>query len=105
MDDPRIETHQVGNIDHAYFQAWRVLTEQPGRRYYLQRGNITGRGEDHIRLALPIVAGPGPNRGTDRTVFHCRLHLEPLELGLLIDDDEVDVVAAPKTMVSYRQQA
>ena len=34
-----------------------------------------------------------------------RLHVEPLQLRLLVDDDQVDVVAAAEAMVGHREQA
>jgi len=51
------------------------------------------------------VAGPVPDARPGGAVAHRGVHVEPLPLGLLAGDDDVDEVAAAQAVVGHRQQA
>src|SRR5207253_11499304 len=78
---------------------------QPRRRHGLEGRDVPGCGEYDVRVAAVVVAGPRPYRGAARTVRSRRLDVEPLELRLLVDDDQVHVVAAAETVVGDGEEA
>ena len=50
-------------------------------------------------------AGPRPGRGAGCAVLPCLLDSQPLGLRLLVDHDQVHVVAAAEAVVGHREQA
>ena len=79
--------------------------QPPRRRHHLQGGDVAGGGQDHVGLGAVVVARPAPDRRPAGAVLPRRVHVEPLGLRLLVDDDEVHVVPAPEAMIRDGQQA
>ena len=93
--------HQVHDVDHAHPHLRHVLAEQPRRCHDLQGWNISSRRQHDVRLAPLVVARPGPDRRAGHTMPDGSFHVEPLELRLLVDDDQVDVVAASEAVIGH----
>jgi hypothetical protein len=75
----------------------------------VHRDDVAGAGEHDVGVApVIVVAGPVPNPLTVDAVLRCLLHREPLQLRLLVDDDdgevEVDQRSRAQAVVGHRQQ-
>ena len=86
-------------------QVGEVLPQQVDRRQRLERRHVAGAGHHHVGLAALVVARPLPDADARGAVADGRVHVEPLQLGLLAGHDHVDVVAAAQAVVGHRQQA
>src|SRR5262249_19729704 len=93
VEEGLVQGHQVNNVDHAHLQFWQVLAQPPGRCPRFLCRNVTCTGQHDARFDVLIVTRPVPGRYSAPTMDHRLLHAEPVELWLLIDDDEIDVVA------------
>ena len=81
-----------------------MAPQPPRRRHDFLGRNVAGRREHDIRLLCAATTGPFPYRSaTRRVLFRC-VDVEPLQLGLLVNDDQVDVIAAAQAMVRHRQE-
>ena len=102
----RVERHQVDDVDDPHAQLRDVLAQQRGRGQRLHGRDVAGAGQHDVGLvAAGLGAGPVPDRGAARAVVARRVDVEALQLRLLVDDDEVDVVAAAQAVVGDREQA
>jgi hypothetical protein len=100
----REQFHQIHDVDHADVQR-RCIRAQPRRGCeHLECRHVAGGREHDIGLAV-VVARPLPDRRAARAVLRRGREVEPLQLGLLVDDDEVDVVATAQAVVGDREQA
>ena len=61
--------------------------------------------EDDIGLAALVAAGPWQDRCAATAMLDGVVHVEVLQLGLLVDHDEVDVVPAAQAVVGHGKQA
>src|SRR5215207_859017 len=93
------ERHQVNDVDHADLEVRGVLAQPVGGGHGLQGRDVAGATQHDVRLAAPVVAGPLPRAGSRGGMLYRRVHVEPLQLGLLVYSDQVDVVAAPEAVV------
>ena len=75
------------------------LAEDVDRRQRLERRHVAGAGDDHVRLAVLVVAGPGPDADAARAVQDRLVHRQPLRRRLLAGDDDVHVAAAAQAVV------
>ena len=66
--------------------------------------HVAGAGHHHVGIDAPIAAGPFPDAESFGAVLYRRVHVEPLQLGLLAGDDNVDVVAAAQAVIGHREQ-
>src|SRR5215203_3266750 len=89
------ERHQVNDVDHADLEVRRILSQPVGGGHGLQGRDVASATQHDVRLAALVVAGPLPRGGSRGGMLYRRLHVEPLQLGLLVDHDQVDVVATP----------
>src|SRR5215207_661692 len=99
------ERHQVYDVDDADLELWSVLAQPVRRSDGLQGRDVAGAGQHDVGLiAFGYIARPLPNGGAAGGVLYGRVHIEPLELGLLVYGDEVDVVAATEAVVGDREE-
>ena len=82
-----------------------MLSQEIDRRQCFERGNVARTGHHHIGFSAVVSTYPLPNADTSSAVFDGRLHVEPLQCGLLAGDDHIDIMAAPQTMIGDRKQA
>ena len=99
-----LQRHQIDDVDHADLEIREVLAQKIHGGERLQRGDVAGAGHHHVRLAACVVARPVPDADARGAVLDGRIHVEPLQRGLLAGDDDVDVVAAAQAMVGDREQ-
>jgi hypothetical protein len=52
-----------------------------------------------------VVGGERPDAQSSGAVVDCLVHAQPVELGLLAGDDDVDVVLRAQAVVGHREQA
>src|SRR5581483_12475827 len=100
----REQRHQVDDVHHAHAQLRQVAAQPIGGRNGLQRGDVAGTAEDYVRFFATVVARPVPDRGAAGAVFARGIHVEPLQLRLLVDHDQVHVVAAAQAVVADGEQ-
>ena len=97
--------HQVDHIDHADLQVRRVPAQQVDGSQGFQRRNIATARHHHVGLAALIVAGPLPDSYPARAVLDRRVHVQPLQRGLLAGDNDIDIIAAAQAVIGDRKQA
>ena len=68
-------------------------------------GDVARARHDHVRLAALVVAGPVPDADALGAMLDRRIHVEKLQMRLLVGDDDVDVVGAAQAMIGDAQQA
>src|SRR6185312_3622461 len=94
-----LQGHQVDNIDNTNLQLRDMAPQQIHGSQRLQGRNVAGASQDHIRLALLIIARPPPYTDTRAAVSDGRIHIQPLESGLFSCDDDVDEISGTKALV------
>ena len=99
-----LQLHQVHHVHYADLQVGNVLAQQVHRRQGLDGGDVAAAGHDHVRLGALVGARPSPDADARVAVLDRRVHVQPLGLGLLARDDDVDVVAAAQAVVRDREQ-
>ncbi|OIQ69769.1 hypothetical protein GALL_486260 [mine drainage metagenome] len=99
------ELVKIHHVDEAYFQLREMLAQQHGGGQRLLGGHVARAGHDDIRLDACIVARPVPGADAFGAVQHGGIHVQELQMLLLVADDDVDIVGALETMVGDRQQA
>jgi len=98
----RLQSHQVDDVDHADLEVGGVLAKEVDGRQRLDRWHVTCAGHDDVRLAALVVARPFPDADAGSAVLYCGVHVEPLWLGLLSGDNDVDEVATAQAVISHR---
>ena len=99
------ELVQIDHVDEADLEVGEVLAQQHRRRQRLLGRNVAGTGHHHIRFDALVVAGPVPDADALGAMLDGRIHVQILQVLLLVADDDVDVVGALQAMVGDRQQA
>jgi len=94
---------EIDDVDDPHVQLGRVLAQEGGRRHRLQRRHVAGAGENHVGI-VRTSGRPFPHRRAAGAVVARRRQIEPLQLRLLVDDDEVHVVAAAQAVIGDREQ-
>lgn len=100
-----LQRHQIDDIDHTDTQVGQMFPQDADSGQDFDGGNISGAGNDDIRFASLIIAGPSPDTNAGRAVFDRSIHIQPLQLWLFAGDDDVDEIAAAQTFVRNVQQA
>ena len=85
--------HQVDDVDDAHRDSGRALAEPRCGRKSLNVGMSPAAGQNDVGLFADLPCRPIPYRAPRARVLS-PLDVEPLELRLLVDNDEVDVVSA-----------
>src|SRR5690606_33803862 len=70
----------------------------------LDGGNVTAAGHDHVGRGALIGAGPRPDAKSRGAMLDGGINVEPLGLGLLAGDDDIDVVPASEAVVHDGKQ-
>src|SRR6185436_288033 len=100
------ERHQVDDVYYTDPQIRNQPSEPPGGRNRFERWGIAGTSQHDVGIgiglrprAVSFISCPVPDRCTAFRVLDRLWHRQPLELWLLVDDDEVDVIAAAEAVV------
>ena len=101
----RHQFEQVNDVHEPDLHVGQVLAQQCGGRQGLHRRHVAAARHDHVGFGTLVVAGPVPDADALRAVRDRRLHIQILQVDLLVRDDDVDVVDAAQAMVGDRQQA
>src|SRR5215212_2483524 len=99
------EGHQVHDVDDADLEFGGAIAQPVRGRHGLQGGDVAGTAENDVGLfSFGHVGSPLPHGGACGGVSYRRLHVEPLGLRLLVDHDQVHVVAAAQAVVGDREE-
>lgn len=82
-----------------------MLSEQSGRGQGFFRGVVSAAGHDHVGLEPLIVARPLADPQALGAMLDGGVHVQVLEVILLVADDDVDVVVTAQAVVSGGEQA
>ena len=97
----RLEGHEVHDVDHPYPQRRDMLAQEGDGAEGLQGGDVTRAGHDDVRLAVFVIAGPGPYPESLGAMNHGVVHAQVLEGRLLAGDDDIDVMAAAQAVIGH----
>ena len=95
----RLHFEEVHNVDESDLEVGELFPQQHCRRQRLLSRNVARRCHHQVRLTTLVVAGPVPNADSFRTVLDCGIHVQVLQMELLVGNDHVDVVLAPQTVI------
>ena len=94
--------HEVDDVHDADPQLGGFVSQPPGRGDAACE-DVAGAGAYDVRFLIVAFVGCSvPGRGAARAVFHCRVEVQPLELRLSVDYDQVHVVLAVQAVVGDR---
>src|SRR5215831_316167 len=99
------QRHQVNHVDDSDTQTGCVVSQPPCRCDGFERWHVAGGCQDYVWVAATGSACPVPGRSAECAVFGGTLDIKPLQLRLLVNDDQVDIVPAAQTVIGDRQQA
>lgn len=86
LEDGRL----VDDVHHPRPQARQPFAQDLRGRHRLEGRDVTDAPEHHLeRSGAIVVAGPWPRAAARRTVGDRVLDAEVLQMGLLVDDDQV----------------
>ena len=89
----RDELEEIHDVDETDFQIWEVLAEQCGGGERFLRHDVSGGSDDEVwGGGVGDVGGPGPDADAFCAVHDRVGHGEVLQVGLLVGDDDVDIV-------------
>jgi hypothetical protein len=88
------QAHEVDHVDDPDPELGQLGAQDRGGRQGLQGQDVTGAGEHHIGEGVgpALRAGPLPDPGPAGAVQGRVRHRQPVLLGLLAGDHDVDVV-------------
>jgi len=89
----------------SHLEFGRILAKPVGGRDGLKGRDVASAAQDDVGfLTFGYVGCPLPDRGPEREVLDGRVHVELLELRLLVYGDQVDVVTASETVVGAGEE-
>jgi hypothetical protein len=99
------QLEQVDDVDEAHFHVREVLAQESGCREGFLGHDVSARGDDDVGLFAVVVGRPVPNANALGAVGDGGVHVEELDVVLLVGDDDVDVVGGAEAVVHCAQQA
>ena len=99
------QLEQVDDVDEPDLHVGQVLPQQRGRGQRLHRRQVAATRHHHVGLGALVVARPIPDAGALCAMGDRRLHVQVLQVHLLVGDDDVHVVDAAQAVVGDREQA
>lgn len=97
----RLEFEQVHNVDKANLQFRELLAEEVGRRERFLGRNIPSAGHHHVRFLAVIRAGLLPDADPLSAVDNRLVHVQVLQVILLVRHNHVDVPTAAQTVIRH----
>ena len=91
--------HQVDDVDDTDLQLWELVPKDRSGGEGLEGWNVTRAPENHVGKISVVVARPFKDPESPCAVIDRLVHRQVCQSGLLTGHYEVDVIAAPKTMV------
>src|SRR5690606_8843500 len=101
----RRHAEQVHHIDEADLQVRNIFPQQGGGGQGLLGGDIAAARHHQVGFRALVVAGPVPDADALGAVDDGGVHVEKLQVVLLVADDHIDVVVAAQAVVGGGQQA
>ena len=99
-----LQAEQVDDVDETDLQVGKLLPQHCRRRQRLLRRDVAAARHHHVGLAVLVGARPVPDADALGAVDDRLLHVEILQVLLLVGDDDVDVVLAAQAVVGDRKQ-
>jgi hypothetical protein len=93
-----LERHEIHHVDDADLQVWKMSAKQIHRCQSFERRTVAGACHHDIRVGALIVARLSPDADSGGAVQNRRVHVEPLQRGLLAGHDDIPIMAAPQAM-------
>jgi hypothetical protein len=93
------QLEQVDNIDESDLEIGKVSSQQGSGGERFLGDDVTTRSHDHIGLFIGAGTGPFPDPDTLGAVGDGRVHVEVLQVGLLVGNNDVDVVGGLQAVV------
>ena len=101
----RLQTEEIDDVDEANLQIGEVLLENGDGGERLHGGDVAGASQHHIGILAVVGGGPIPNADAFGAVDYGVVHVEILQVVLLVRDDDVDVIAGAQAMIGDAEQA
>src|SRR5579864_1242885 len=93
-----LQFEEINHINESDLEVRKFLTQQRGRRQGLLRWNVSGGSHHEIRLAALVIAGPIPNANALGAMDDGLLHIQKLQVLLLVAHDHIYVILAAATV-------
>ena len=103
--DGGLEAEEIDDVDEADLEVGEVLAEDGGGGEGFLRGDVAGAGHDDVGLGAVVGGGPVPDADAFGAVLDGGVHVEVLEVRLLVGDDDVDVVDGAEAVVGDGEEA
>jgi len=101
----RDELEEVDDINESDLEVWNQVAEKCGGSERFVSRNITAGGHDNIWPTHLVVGCPVPDSEALGAMCNCVVHVEVLEMILLVCDNDVDVVHALETVIRDGKEA
>ena len=99
------ELEEVDDVDEADLQVGKVLAEKRGGGECFLRADVAARGHDDVRVGAFVRRRPLPDAEALGAVHDRVVHVEVLQVVLLVGDDDVDVVFRAEAVVHCAEEA
>jgi hypothetical protein len=99
------QLEEIHDVDEAHFHFGEVLAEQGSCGEGFLGHDVSAGGDDDVGLFAVVVGGPVPDADTLGAVRDGGVHVEELDVVLLVGDDDVDVIGRAEAMVHCAEQA
>jgi hypothetical protein len=99
------QLEEVDDVDEAHFHVWEVLAQERGCREGFLGHDVSAGSDDDVGLFAVVVGGPVPDTDALGAVGDGGVHVEELDVVLLVGDDDVDVVGGAEAVVHCAEQA
>jgi hypothetical protein len=96
---------QIVHVDKADFKVREMRSEQGRGRQSLFGGNVATAYHHHVRLDSLIVARPFPDPQALGAMLDGGVHVQVLQVILLVADDDINIVMAAQAVIGGGQQA
>lgn len=92
---------KIDNVYETDLDLWEMLAEKSDSGERLLSWNITARRHHNVWFFIDTIGSKFPNTNTLGTMGDRIVHVEILEMLLLISDNDIDVVSTTKAMVGH----
>ena len=97
------QLEEVDDVNEADFEIWQMLSKKSSCGQGLFRDDIATRCHYDVWLCTLVVRGPLPNTDAFGAMAYGVLHIQILEMVLLICHDHIDVIFRTQAVVSNRE--
>src|SRR5246127_3850214 len=99
-----LQFEEIHHVDETNLQMGELLAQKGRGRKSFLGGDVSSRGEDQIRFPTLIIACPVPDSKAFCAVLNGRIHVQVLQVQLLVAYDHVHVVFAAQTVICHGEK-